>query len=394
MKRRSMQKFAEHGGTSRNVAFAVLRMILSIVMFAFFCASTMEAFAAESTSLHFANGLATGYSPTSMGMSNLPQARVNHYDKNFVKNLKANTVFVRLTERRELPEQSGNTHVLYLYQALGANINQQADGTVSSGITLTVLNTSATIGQYADYVNVSDIALQTAIDPALENIQRELAYRLGLTLSTLVRNTFDGGNNIDSSVNANSKAAAVPFGKNDITTNVQSLAGKNVMPFDRGRFCGAIHPFIVGDTLNDNANNSLSDVLKHTIEGQMKLEELPAPDGDEVQVMDWAGATFYQTTMCTQTANYQSSGKTALRTYLTGEDGVISISLGKKENAQIGNGDWRNLKLWIFKADQPSVADPARVIGGWTSYNVKYVPTLPPDTTMRFRYVDAVSNVS
>jgi hypothetical protein len=51
--------------------------------------------------------------------------------------------------------------------------------------------------------------------------------------------------------------------------------------------CGAIHPFIVGDALNDAANNSLTDVLKRSAEGQEKLMELPSPDGDEVPC--WSG---------------------------------------------------------------------------------------------------------
>jgi hypothetical protein len=60
--------------------------------------------------------------------------------------------------------------------------------------------------------------------------------------------------------------------------------------------------------------------------------------------------SFHQTTLVTQTANYQGqAGKTALRTYIFAEDGVIAISLGKKEQAMIGDGDWSNLKLWIYK---------------------------------------------
>jgi hypothetical protein len=34
------------------------------------------------------------------------------------------------------------------------------------------------------------------------------------------------------------------------------------------------------------------------------------------------------------------------------------------------------------------------MIGGWTSYNVKFVVTLPPDTVQRMRFIDSVSNVS
>lgn len=393
---RKRQKFAEHGGTSRCIAFAILRMILSVVLFACFCGTTLYAFAAESTSLHFANGMASGYSPSSESTANLPQSTVKHYDKNFVKNLKAETPFLRCANRRELPEQAGNQHVLFLYQPLGGNTSQVGEGTVGSGITVTVLSNTSTIGQYADYVNVSDLAMATAIDPALENIQKEMAYRLGQTLSIIVRNTADGASAIDASVNLQ-KPANSPFGKTDITTNVQSLRGRNVLPFDleRNKFCGVIHSFVIGDAMNDNSNNSITDILKHTVEGQMKLMELPqGMDGEEVQVLEWGGVSFYESTLVTQTSNYLGSGQTALRTYIFGENGVIAISLGKKEQSMIGDGDWRNLEIWIKKADEPTVADPARVIGGWTSYNAKFTATTAPDVTMRNRTIDSVSLIS
>jgi len=329
-----------------------------------------------------------------MVSSNLPQSTVIFYDRSFVKNLKAETPFVRCTTRRELPENSGNQLRLYMYTALGPNIANTAEGTVGSGITVSVVANTLTIGQLADYVNLSDLSMVTAIDPALENIQKELAYRLGQSLSIIVRNATDALNATDAKVGAGSLAPTTPFGKSSITTAVSSLGGVNAKPFDRGRFVGVIHPFPVGDALNDTTNNSLTDVLKHTVEGQGKLEELPAPDGDEVQVLTWAGVTFYQSTLVTQTSNYQTSGKTALRTYFYGEDGIISVSLGKREGTMVGDGDWRNLSLWLMKADGPSTSDPSRVIGGFTSYNCKYTAGPPPDTTARVRYVDAVSNIS
>jgi hypothetical protein len=329
-----------------------------------------------------------------MTTSNLPQSTVIHYDKNFIKNMKAETPFVRCTTRRELPENSGNQLRLYMYNPLGPNITNVAEGTVGSGITVSVVANTATIGQLADYVSMSDFSMVTAIDPALENIQKELAYRLGQSLSIIVRNAADALNATDPSVGAGSLPAATPFGKSVITTAIQSLAGRNVKAFDRGRFASVIHPFVVGDALNDVSNNSLTDVLKHTVEGQMKLEELPAPDGDQVQVMEWAGCTFYQSTLVTQTPNYQAGTKTALRTYFFGEDGIISVSLGKREGTAVGDGDWRNLQLWLMKAEGPSISDPSRVIGGYTSYNSKFTATPPPDTTARVRWVDSVSNIS
>ena len=334
-----------------------------------------------------------GYSPASTVTSNLPQSTVIQYDKKFVKNLKANTPFVRITNRRELDLNSGNQLRLYMYQTFGPNLAQQSEGTVGSGITPVVNQTTATIGQYADYCSLSDLSMETAIDPALENIQREMGYRLAQTLSIIVRNTLDSANAIDASVSTLSKAANAPLTRVDITSAAQSLGGKNVMPFDTAKqtFGAVIHPFGIGDILNDSANNSLVDVLKRTVEGQMELKELPESGEDEVRVIEFSGVQFYESTLVTQTPNYQASGKTGYRTYIVGEDASFTISLGP---SKIGDGYERNLKLYINGNPEPTVADPSRVIGGWTSYNVKFTTSLPPDTTMRLRYIDANSTVS
>lgn len=395
MKKR--MRFAEHGGQARVLAFVAFRVVRPVLWLILTLGSIfmlpIQQFARTQSLMPVLNN---GYSPASMNTSNLPQSQVTYYDKNFVANLKANTPYLRCCSRRELPEQSGNQHMLFMYKTMSANTVQAAEGVVGAGSTVQVVNNTSTIGQIADYVNVSDLAMATAIDNgALENIHKELAYRFALSISTMVKNTADGANTIDSKVSGQSLAYNVAFSRAAITSATQSLAGQNVKAFSQGRFAGVIHPFIVGDALNDTTNNGITDILKRTPQGQEKLSELPSPDGDEVQVLEWGGVTFHQSTLVTTTADYQSqSGKTALRTYILGEDAVIAISLGAKEKAQIGDGDWRNLKLWVMRAGEPSVGDPSRMIGGWTAYNAKFTVTLPPDPTMRLRYIDAVSNIS
>ena len=56
---------------------------------------------------------------------------------------------------------------------------------------------------------------------------------------------------------------------------------------------------------------------------------------------------------------------TKVNTYVYGDDALFSVFLGKAEN-----GD-KNYKLFIQNApENGSVSDPARMIGGWVSYNV------------------------
>jgi hypothetical protein len=339
--------------------------------------------------------LGVGVSPASNLTSNLPQSVVTQFDKVFVENLKGNTPWVRCTSRRQLDENSGNKLVLFMYQNLPAPpITQAPEGTIQTGLTISVSQNTSTIGNYADYMNISTYALQTAIDPALEALGVQMGYRLAQVINTIIQNTADGANAIDPLVGHLSKTGAAVLENTDITTAVQSLQGVNALPFEDGRYFGVISPFPVGDILVDAKNNSLTDVLKRTAEGNERLKELPAPDGDAVTVIDWGGATFFQSTFVKQTPNYDGTTQTAFRTYITGRDGVIGISFGAKENTQIGDGNWRNLNVWVRRLTEPSGYDPSRMIGGFASYNTMYTATLPPDTVQRIRYIDAVSTVS
>jgi hypothetical protein len=333
--------------------------------------------------------LAVGVSPASNLTTNLPQSVVTSFDKVFVENLKAETPWVRATSRRTLDENSGNKLVLFMYQNLPAPpLTQAPEGTIQTGITVTVVQNTSTIGNYADYANISTYALQTAIDPALEALGVQMAYRLAQLINIIIQNTADGASVVDALV------AHTPLGTNlvaqDITSMVQSLAAVNALPFENGRFAGIIHPFIVGDILISTQPNGITDVLKRTAEGQEKLRELPAPDGDNVTVIDWGGASFHQSTLVKQTG----TAPVKFRTYVIGRDGVIGVSFGAKENTQIGDGDWRNLNVWVRRLTEPSGYDPSRMIGGFASYNTMYTATLPPDPVQRIRYVDAPSAIT
>ena len=121
-----------------------------------------------------------------------------------------------------------------------------------------------------DYANFSSLSLATAIDATVENVAKEMSYRLGESLSALVRATADGANSVDSSVltqlSATSLTAFTTLSRSQIANSVQSLAGRSVRPFDEASktFAGVIHPFAIGDVQADNSNDAPIDILKHT----------------------------------------------------------------------------------------------------------------------------------
>jgi hypothetical protein len=339
------------------------------------------------------------FSPSGNQLSNLPQSTVKYYDKRFRENLKAQTPFVRCSQRLDLPKNSGNQYEMFMYVPLAALTTQTTEGTVGSSLSVNVLNTTATIGEYADYANFSSLSLATAIDNTVENVAKELSYQLGESLSALVRASADGANSIDSSVlvelAANSTASFTALSLSQIRNAVQSLAGRSVKPFAKDMFVGVIHPFALGDVLADNSNDSPIDILKHTDKGMMRMDDLISTDLEDTVELPSTGVRFFQTNLVTQTVNYQGvTGLTALRTYIFGQDGIFSINLGAQNDTTFGEGQWQNIKCNVVQNAAPTVADPEGLIPGWTSYRVHFTTSLGPDTTIRIREIDAASAIS
>lgn len=338
-----------------------------------------------------------GFSPTSMQSGNTPQAALTtHYNKNFIENLKARTVHLRLCTRFPMPAHAGQIFRNFMITPLTANTTQTTEGTVGTGISVTINYQDYQLGQWADFLNISDKAFITTISDDLMNYEKEMAYRLALSVDNLVMAYFDYLRTLDAkTANQDVLTGNYQLTKQQIEQVPFSLEGQNVPPMDKGYYCGKIHPFFIGDLMAlDNSNNSVVDVLKHTPEGLMKLEELPdGPEGDEVNYIELMGARWMRSTNCTQSttsAVATASGLTSVRTYIAGKDAIVAIKLDRPDRTNIDDGNYRNMTLWRGEYKPGNVADPAGVVGAGTSYNVILAFGVPPDPTSRARCFDAV----
>lgn len=221
-----------------------------------------------------------------------------------------------------------------------------------------------------------DVAID---DPGLlQNLSTELNYRLALTLNTLVQLTADAAVAIDASVNIELVNGTF-LAANNVRSAIQQLAGVNARPLSPdGSFGGVIHPYVVRDVLNDTSPNGLSDILKRSPEMAEKLIKPLATD----DVIEFAGARFKQTTTA---PSGTVSGVTKYNTYIFGQDAIFSVFLGKNPETKE-----KNYRLMIQEAPAAgSVSDPARQIGGWVSYNVRFTTTNRPGSTMTSRRIQS-----
>lgn len=290
-----------------------------------------------------------------------------------------------MTKQRPLPLRSGNQIQFFTYSLLGANTNQAAEGTVGSPISESSTKIVATIGQYVDYINSSDLALDVAIDEPslLQNLSTELNYRLALTLNSLTQITSDSLVGIDGTVNID-LANGTFLSANNIRSATSQLETINARPLTKdGYFGGIIHPTIARDVFNDTSVNGMTDIYKRTPDLAKKLFE--SMSNDEAFV--YAGVKFKKTTTA---PSGTVDGVTKYNTYIYGDDAIFSIFLGK--DPQTGQ---RNYQLMIQEAPRNgSVSDPGRQIGGWVSYNVRFTNSPRPGSTMTARRIQSQTSSS
>jgi hypothetical protein len=282
---------------------------------------------------------------------------------------------------------------------LGADTQQQTEGTIGSPEQINVNFRDIVVGQWANYNNISDLAFMTSISNDLEENRRIMAYQLGITIDDLVMYMFDYLRTFDSrTTNQDSLSAPYAFSKNIIEQMPASLSGATVLPMDSGTYNGSIHPFFVGDLQLDNSNNSIVDIWKHTEAGQLKLEPLTATDPDgqnSTRILELFGARWRQSTNQTQYSAWQGSASTGVSTYLAGKDAIIFINFPNKRHTRI-DPVWKNMNLWAGEYVARTAYDPNGVIYGGTGYNCVLGVGLPPDplATSRARIAVAVPQTS
>lgn len=303
------------------------------------------------------------------------------YDKVAVENLKAHLPFQAATERRTLPKRSGKTIQIFGYQVLTANTTPGTEGTVGTGIAPTTVTNSTALSQYFDFMSFSDLLIETAIDPIVENSAGEMGYRAALTVNSLTASAFEAA--VAGGVN-------IPLADNEFFTAaiarqaVMSLRGQNARPKADGMFYGIIHPFVSYDLLNDNTAGGVIDIMKHVQSGVNEL--MRGVQG--YRVIDIGGVRYIETTTVPTYANYPSTGKTGYATYVVGKDAIFSVSLGA---TQVPNEN--NFRL-ITRNWEPSVADPSGVVGASVAYNFKYAVLARPNAVPTFRRVQSEASIS
>ena len=129
------------------------------------------------------------------GGDDLSSLNKTFYDTALLDNAREKLIFTQLGKRQPLPANRGMSIEFRRWRTLG-RVGQLTEGVIPTGKKLAQSAITATLAQYGDYVTISDLMDEHAIDDATLGATEELGAAAGLTNDLLTRNVLLGGTQI------------------------------------------------------------------------------------------------------------------------------------------------------------------------------------------------------
>lgn len=270
-----------------------------------------------------------------------------YYDRVLLEALWPNFVHGKFGQKRPIPKNNGKTIQFRKFSKLTPATTPLTEGTTPAGNSLEVTAITATVAQYGDFIEISDIVDLTALDPILTETAELLGKQAAETLDIIVRDVLVQGTNVQY---ANGRTARNLVTSTDVLTvaeirkAVRTLKAANVPPLKGGDYVAIVHPYAVYDLQSDSA---WQDVKKYSDPSDMY-------DGEIGRLY---GVRFVETSNAKVFTGAGAAGINVYATLILGADayGVIDVA---------GSGAVQNI---VKPFGSAGTADPLnqRSTSGW-----------------------------
>lgn len=300
---------------------------------------------------------------TSAGLTHLASV---WYNKKALDQLKVKFRFLSATEPDVLPKRSGKTVQWFRYALLGTKTQPAAEGVVGTSNTISTSTVQATVSEYADFITVSTLLQETAIDPIVQNAAEQLGYSAGLTVDTLVRLEFDS---VYSTVEQTMLGSAAAV--NDLRKAKALLEGQNIAPKLGDDFLCIIHPYVLYDIVADTTVGGFTDVMKYANAQSLVTGEVGRISGVRI----------------VQTTNVKILSSQYYYAYFVGKGAVGAVDLAGSGPSKVqGDPDKQSFKINVINGG-PQIADPEGMIGAAVSYRFVFVAKILDSSVYRFKMI-------
>lgn len=176
------------------------------------------------------------------------------YDRTLLERMKPNLPFLKHGQKRPIPKGSGKTISFRKFHSLEPATTPLTEGQPPQAKNLTVTEIKATVEQYGDYVEVTDVLTETAIDPIITETVEIEGEQAGETLNIVTRDillnttsVFNVGGGVDEdAITAEDKLTA------DEVLKIQTIFRRaNVKPMSDGYYLMFMSPEQAADIMRD-----------------------------------------------------------------------------------------------------------------------------------------------
>jgi N4-gp56 family major capsid protein len=181
-----------------------------------------------------------------------------YYDKRLLKRAEKELVYKQLGRVGTIPNGEGKSIYWTRYTNMPAQSSALTEGTDPTARGISAVTVSATLAQYGDLTQVTDVLSLTAFDNVISSAVELLGYQAGLTVDTVVRDVVAATTNVlyASGVAARTAISATDtLTVADIRKAVRELRGANAAPHSKamGKFVAVVHPDVEYDLQGDDA---------------------------------------------------------------------------------------------------------------------------------------------
>ncbi len=195
------------------------------------------------------------------------------YDKTLIELAGPSLVFDQFAQKRPIPKGGGKSIEFRKFNSLPKALTPITEGVTPTASKLTVVPVTATVDQYGDYVELTDMLELTSVDPIVVEATKQLADQAGRTIDTVVRNQIMGGTNVNYCPAVAADGTETPVTSRSAITNncklrvcdvfraAAQLKAMNAPTFD-GYYVAVIHPYVAYDLMQD-AKGQWIDIQKY-----------------------------------------------------------------------------------------------------------------------------------
>ena len=182
------------------------------------------------------------------------------YDKTLIDEAEPNLVHDQFGKERDIPRNGGKTIEFRKFSSLPKATTPITEGVTPVGNKLNVTAITATVAQYGDFVEVSDLLDLTAIDNVIVETTALLGSQAGRTLDTVTREVLQSGTNVFYAPKVAAAGAETPVTTRagldktallrvkDVFRVAAFLKSMNAPKID-GYYVGIIHPWVAYDLM-------------------------------------------------------------------------------------------------------------------------------------------------